>query len=264
MLSLMRFALPLTFGMYAPGGSQHAAAQTQGKPQTAASILAQVREATGGDGWEHVVELRTEGTVLFQGKTGTVASFDNLRTGANVDRVDLEGIGRVENHADMPVQNWEQDKAGDVLLTPGGKSSGDIDDLYVHRRGWWEPNFGGAAVILLPSQTDEGVTYDLLHFKVPGGSGFTLWISRSAHRIDRIVNGDSTTFFSDFRRTESGLTLPFREQKGVGKNAAVLTTTKLTALPQLDEADFKPPFHTDYVMRAIPGGFLPNERDGYV
>jgi Aspartyl protease len=159
----------------------------------------------------------------------------------------------------MPVQSWEQDKAGDVLLTPGGKSPEDIDDLYVHRHGWWDPNFGGATVMLLPSQTDEGVTSDPLQFKVPGGNGFTLWVNRYDHHIDRIVNGDSTTFFSDFRRTESGLTLPFREQKGLGKNAAVLTTTKLTALSQLNEADFKPPFHTDYAMPASGQVTVPAE-----
>lgn len=78
MLSLMRFALALTFGMYALGGSQYSATQTQGRPQTAASILAQVREATGGTAWEHVVELRTQGAVLFQGKNGTIKSSENV------------------------------------------------------------------------------------------------------------------------------------------------------------------------------------------
>jgi hypothetical protein len=61
--------------------------------------------------------------------------------------------------------------------------------------------------------TEDGVTYDLLQCRVTGGSGFTLWIDRTAHHIDRIASGDSATFFSVFRRTESGLTLPFRKQK---------------------------------------------------
>jgi len=259
MLILRRIALAFPLGMYALGGSQHTPAQTQGQKQIPASILAQVREATGGNAWENVAELRTEGTVLFQGKTGTVESFDDLRTGANVDRVELKGMGQVDHHADMPVQSWEQDKAGDVLLTPGGKSPGDIDDLYIHRHGWWEPNFGGAAVTLLPSQTDEGVIYDALEVRVPGGSGFTLWIDRSAHSIERIARGDSVTVFSDFRRTESGLVLPFREQKGKDKNAAVITARKVTALAQIDEADFKPPFHTDYDLPASRQVIVPAE-----
>ncbi len=246
----LHFALAVAFGMHGLGGSQTLAAQAQANAETAASLLAQAREATGGDAWEHVVELRREGTVVFQGKHGTVASFEDLRTGANVDQVDLEGLGRVDHHADMPLQNWEQDKAGDVLLTPGGKEPGDIDDLYIHRNGWWEPGFGGAPITLLPSRTEGGVTYDVLRCTVPGGAGFTLWIDRSAHTVDRIERGNSITAFSDFRRTASGITLPFREQKGMGKDAAVLTTTTATALSQLDEADFKPPFHMDYVMPA--------------
>jgi Aspartyl protease/PDZ domain len=250
MLWLMRGAQALTLGLVAFSGSRLLAAQTQSQLQTAASILAQVREATGGEAWERITELRREGTVLLDGKTGTITTFDNLRTGANADCVDLQGVGRVENHADMPAQDWEQDEAGDVLLTPGGKEPADIDDLYIHRNGWWEPGFGGATVTLLPPATEEGVTYDLLHFKLPGGNGFTLWIDRPGHYIDRIASGDSATLLSDFRRTQSGLTLPFRKQKGTGKNAVVFTTTKLLALPSIDEADFKPPFHTDYVMPA--------------
>jgi hypothetical protein len=170
MLWLILGTQVLTLGIVASGGSQPLAAQTQSQPQTPASILAQVREATGGEAWERIDELRTEGTVLVGGKTGTIATFENLRTGANADRVDLEGVGRVENHADMPGQNWEQDEAGDVLLTPGGKEPGDIDDLYIHRNGWWEASFGGATATLLPPATDEGVTYDLLRIKVPGGT----------------------------------------------------------------------------------------------
>lgn len=250
-------ALGFPLCMYVLGGSLIAPAQTQG--QTPVSILAQVREATGGNAWENVAELRTEGTVLLQDKTGTVESFDDLRTGANVDRVDLQGIGQVDHHADMPVQSWAQDKAGDVLLTPGGKSPGDIDDLYIHRHGWWEPHFGGATITLLPSQTDKAITYEALEVRVPGGNGFTLWIDRTAHSIARIVRGNSTTLFSDFRRTESGLILPFREQQGTDQKAAVITTTKVTALPRLDEADFKPPFHADYEMPASGQVTVPAE-----
>ena len=96
-------------------------------------------------------------------------TYENIRTGANVDRVELEGIGQVDYRANMPTQSWERDKAGDVLLKPGGKVPGDIDDFYIHRRGWWRPKFGDAVVTLLPRKSDQGVTYDALEFRVPGG-----------------------------------------------------------------------------------------------
>jgi hypothetical protein len=153
MLSLLRSAQALSLAV-ALGGSQ-SLAPPQNQPQTAASILAQVREATGGAAWEHVAELRTEGTVLIAGKTGTITTVDDLRTGTNADRVELQGLGRVENHADMPTSDWAQDDAGDVLLTPGGKESWDIDDLSfvqehhlvaalgAHYRGYNGKGFGG-------------------------------------------------------------------------------------------------------------------------
>jgi hypothetical protein len=220
-------------------------------------VLAQVRKATGGDAWKRVAELRAEGALLAGGKAGAFATRVDLRTGANADRVELPGVGRVENHAKMPAQDWEQDNGGDVMLTPSGKE--DIDDLYVHRNGWWEPNFGGAAVTLLPAATEGGVTFDLVQCRAPGGNGFTLWIDRSAHHIDRIASGDSATLFGDFRRVDSGLTLPFRKQKGAGSNAVVFTTTKLVVLRQLNQADFQPPFRADYAMPASGQVTVPAE-----
>jgi hypothetical protein len=218
-------------------------AQSHDDSSSAAAILAQVRHATGGDAWNHVAELRADGTALFDGKTaGTITTIDDLRTGANSVRIEIAGQ-RVRNYAESPTQDWEQDndwkpgEPGEVLLTPGGKKPGDIDDLYIHRNGWWQPGFGGATITLHSPATEDGVTYDRLGCKVPGGNGFTLWIDRSTHRIDRIVGGNSVTSFSDFRQTESGLTLPFREQHSNGKNVAVFTTTQLTALPHLNAAD---------------------------
>ena len=259
MLRFSRGAQALITGFFTVGVLQARPIEPPNGSQSAAAILAQVREATGGEAWNHLAEIRSEGAVVVGGKTGSLVFFEDLRTGANVDHVDLQGVGRVEDHADTPTQDWEQDSAGDVALSPGGKQPGDIDDLYIHRNGWWQPGFGGAAVTLLPPATADGGTYDLIACKVPGGHGFTLWIDRRAHHIARIASGESVTSFSDFRRTDSGLTLPFRKQKGTGKDAAVFTTTKVTALPQINEADFQPPFRTDYSMPASGQVTVPAE-----
>ena len=219
--------IPKPAGQYAAGGYD---------PPSA-------REATGGRNWDRVAELRRAATLRVGAKSGSLHTADDLRTGANEDGVEIDGA-EVEHHADMPVQSWEQNAAGDVLLTPGGKAAADIDDLYIHRNGWWQPGFGGAAVTMLPPIDADGMTYDRLGFQVPGGSGFALWIDRSTHFITRLVRGNSVSIFSDFRKAPGGLTLSYREQR----INFVITTTEVTALPEVDAADFQPPFRTDYTM----------------
>lgn len=232
----------------------------QAPVRSPASLLAEVREATGGDAWNRIAELHAEGTISFGDKTGTIVTADDLRTGANADRIYLPGGVRLENHLDGPAGDWEQDEGGDVRLSPSAKDRGEIDDLYIHRHGWWEPNFGGATIAAQPAQTLEGVTYDPLFCKVPGGgAGFTLWINRSSHHIDRIVGADgSATLFSDFHTVE-GLTLPFRKEKGSGDTRSVVLTTELTALRRLRAEDFAPPFHDDYTMPASGQVTVPAE-----
>jgi hypothetical protein len=234
-------------------------AQSQSEAQTAASILAQVREATGGEAWNHVAEFRAEGTMFLGGKEGTFQYTQDLLTGANVVRAQLPALDVKESHATEPAQDWEQDNFGYVKLTPGGKNAGEIDDLYISSSGWWRPNFGGASVSLLPQSTSNGSTCDLLQFKVPGGSRFTLWINRGTHYIERIANAESATYLSDYRRVEGGLVLPFRKQVGTTASTPVLITTKLTVLPEVNEADFQPPFSTDYTIPASGQVTVPAE-----
>ncbi|MGA7157417.1 MAG: aspartyl protease family protein [Acidobacteriaceae bacterium] len=258
MVRVFWVGLGIAFGVWVSGGMQASATQPEGGARRVATILAQVREATGGEAWARVAEIRTEGTLQVGGTMGTIAAVVDLRTGANADRVYMDG-NRLEAQADMPVEDWEQDDNGDVELTPGGKKPAEIDDLYIHRYGWWEPKFGGAAMTLLAPATESGVTYDVVQCKVPGGSGFALWIDRGEHHIDRIVSGGGVKRFSDFRKTEGGLTLPFEERKGTGAGAVVLHLASVRVLGRVDAVDFRAPFRTDYSMPASGEVTVPAE-----
>jgi hypothetical protein len=234
-------------------------AQSPSEAQTAAAVLAQVRQATGGEAWSHVAELRAEGTMLLGGKEGTFQYTQDLLTGANLVRAQVPDLDVKESHATEPAQDWEQDNFGYVKLMPGGKNAAEIDDLYIKSNGWWRPNFGGASVSLPPRSSSNGSAYDLLQFKVPGGDDFTLWINRDTHYIEHIANSESTTYLSDYRRVEGGLVLPFRKQVGTAASTPVLITTKLTVLPEVNKADFQPPFSTDYTMPASGQVTVPAE-----
>jgi hypothetical protein len=93
----------LTPGVFVFAGLQGLLAQPQNEPQRAVAILGQAREAAGGEAWNLVAELRAEGTVVVEGKIiGTIATIDDLRTGANADRVDLQDRGRVKTTPSCP------------------------------------------------------------------------------------------------------------------------------------------------------------------
>ncbi|MBW4040264.1 MAG: PDZ domain-containing protein [Acidobacteria bacterium] len=238
-------------------------AQTPDEQQSAALILTQVRQATGGDAWSRVAEIHTEGTVLFKGETGTFQDTQDLCSGADVQHIAIPAFHYIRGNATRPHEDWEQDYLGYVQLKPGGKDPSEIDDLYITSNGWWSPHFGGASVSLLQPATDNGKTYDLLQFKVPGGSGFTLWINRRAHQIDRIVSSGSTTYFGDYRKVKDGLVLPFEQKQETPNGVPVLTTTKLTIFHSVRTIDFQPPFLTDYTMPVSGQVTIPAE-DGLI
>src|SRR5260370_1438832 len=143
------------------------------------------------------------------------------------------------------MQNWHQDSAGDIQLSPPDDTV-SIDDRYLTSRGYWRPDFGGAAVTVLAPQTQGSVTWDLLQFKVPGGKGFTLWINRKTGLLERL-EGSITKQLSDYRSV-NGVLLPFIEKKPADNGEFTVTYTTRTLRKHLDSAAFAVPFRKDYQM----------------
>ena len=119
---------------------------------------------------------------------------------------------------------------------------------------------GSGTISLLPPATEDGVIYDLLQCRVPGGDGFTLWIDRSAHHIDRIVRGDSVTFFQRFS-PHGEWPHPTVSQSKRERARTPWSSPRRNSprCHKLNEADFKPPFHTDYTMPASKQVTVPAE-----
>ena len=212
---------------------------------SAAEILASVRRATGGDAWDQFGECESEGTITVAGKTGTLNYAEDLRTGANVARLNIPDLWVKQASGVAPNLNWRQDDAGDIRLLPSG-DPWQIDDLYLTSHGYWRPDFGGAAIKVLEPSLEMGATYDRLQIQVPGGHGFTLWINRATHLIERIA-GDSTKYLSDYRPVE-GVLLPFSDRRGKDGQEQVVAMVKRTLLKHVSEAAFAIPFHKDYEM----------------
>lgn len=201
----MEHLFALGLGLLAP---RPAPAQTY----SAADILAAARQASGGDAWDRVTQCDSEGHISVAGKTGSLRYVENLRTGANVSYVSIPELHVKQGNGVDSVRSWHQDDEGDIQLNPSG-NPWQLDDLYLTSHSYWKPKFGGALVNVLEPAVDRGAAYDRLEFSVPGGHGFTLWINRSTHLIERISN-ERTRYLSDFRKID-GVLLPF-SQKNVG------------------------------------------------
>ena len=212
---------------------------------SAAEILESVRQATGGDAWNQFIECKSEMQVTISGKTGTGIYVENLSSGAFAVRASIPELGIHQAYGVAADGIWRQDEDGYISLLPSGQWA--TDELYLKRHAYWQRNFGGATVRVIEPAAEKDVTFDRLGFQVPGGNGFTLWINRANHFIERVVAGPVTRYWSDYRRVE-GLLLPFSERGPSGDQEVVSTATKRTLLRTVEHADFAIPFQKDYEM----------------
>jgi len=228
----------------------------QTPPPSAEKILESVRRATGGDTWNQFIACKTEMQVTVSGKTGPGTSVENLSTGAFTMRAAIPELGVHQAYGVAADGIWRQDENGYISLLPAGQWA--TDELYLKRHAYWQANFGGAAVRVMEPATEKDGAFDRLEFRVPGGNGFTLWINRANHFIERIVAGPVTRYWSDYRSVE-GLMLPFTERGPSGDQEVVSTATRRTLLKTVDPADFTIPFQRDYEMPASGKATVPAE-----
>jgi hypothetical protein len=236
---MKRFAILLsTFAAVATAFSQTHA-------PSAHEILANVRVATGGSAWNRFSECDAEGEFRYAGKIGTYHAVANLGTGENIWRVQIPDAGVNQAHGASFTQSWKQDDAGDIQIQPGNDPS-QVDEFYFISHGYWRPDFGGATVKVLAPASEPEATWDRLQFHVPGGHGFSLWINRKTHLIDR-SDLESMRYLGDYRLVQ-GVLLPFLLHRGSGDQEQVITITRLTLLEHVDTNRFAIPFRKDYAM----------------
>jgi len=211
---------------------------------SALDILQHFYRATGGSAWQRFEECDSAGTVVVLQKTGTIRYLEDLHSGNRTD-IEISALDIKQANGTDPIQNWHQDSAGDIQLSPPNDPV-SIDDRYLTSRGYWRPGFGGAAVTILAPQTQDSVTWDLLQFKIPSGKGFTLWINRKTGLLER-VEGSITKQLSDYRSV-NGVLLPFMEKKPADIGELTLAYSTRTLRDHLNNAAFAVPFRKDYEM----------------
>lgn len=186
------------------------AAAISAKACDATSVLAEMREASGGDRWKGVAELSAAGQIDDAGSTGTFVVARDVETGRSRWAESLP-VGRVIYIYDGHTK-WEVDDSGGVhaLDAPDSKARA-ITDAYIDRNGFWSS--AAAVKTTCSASSDASRTFDVVRMTPPGGESADIWIDRATHLIDRKVEQWPTTTmvetYADYRRTD-GVVVPYR------------------------------------------------------
>jgi hypothetical protein len=174
------------------------------------AVLSQARIAQGGDAWDDLRTLRTQGVLRTTAMQGRFESLDDARSGRHRDRYDL-GELRGENGFDGK-RVWTRDPLGATRIeTASAPRAAAINEAWRRSHSYWTAYRRGA-MRCMGRRDEAGGTFYVIRVQPRGGSEFEMWVDRSTGLFDRIVERIGaetlTTWFSDYRDVQ-GLRLPF-------------------------------------------------------
>jgi hypothetical protein len=210
-----------------------------------AGVLAQAKEAAGGQAWDGVRTLHIRARIATSGLAGPAESWDDVLTGRFLDTYTLGPVSGAEGYDGKTA--WSQDASGQTQTNDSGDArEGMADEAYRRSRSYWYPGRRPGTVQDAGERTDGGRSFHVLTLQPTGGRPFEMWIDAATFRIDRTVEktaGDTrTTFFSDYRKV-NGLEFAFAERttNGEAKYDQSVTLESVEVNTPLDEARFRRP-----------------------
>ncbi|HZV78190.1 MAG TPA: aspartyl protease family protein [Candidatus Binatus sp.] len=231
-------------------------AASQAAAATADDVLNHALTAVGGvAALNRVNALHTRGTISITGVKGTFEQWSDAKTNtfANYANAGVFSGGGGWDGTD----SWNQDASGFVWVDGGAAGRYEaIQAAYVTNVNFLRPARRGT-VRLMPSETDKGVTYDVIEATPPNGLPFTIWINAKTHlparNISTIGTETTTTTFDDYRSV-SGIKIPYHlhQTTDTGNDVDGMTTSVQVDPPDIAARLTKPVAHlTDY---AVDGG----------
>jgi hypothetical protein len=183
-----------------------------------ADILAADKAASGGAAWDGKATLKAQYDYAGQGMTGKVTSLDDLSRGYWVDDVAV-GPATQANGFDG-AHAWQKDASGAVTNQDGGEQRQlAVNEGYRRANMWWQPGFGGAAIVENGEKSDGGTTYEVLTVTPKDGKDFDAWFDAKTHLLARVVEKQgpqlSTTVYSDYRAVD-GVELSYKQTVNIG------------------------------------------------
>lgn len=230
----------------------------------AAAVLAQMRDAGGGPAWTGAAEIFEHGAMKENGFTGQTTQGEDLRTGFYAFKADFPAANARIGSGVHGDEIWTLNQQGDLAVHAGaGDDSGAVTDTYLYRRGYWRAGFDGAAVVMDPPASDEGVAFERVRITPARGDAVVLWINASTHLLDREQRGDGALRYSDYREVR-GLKLPFSIRHTTKDHEDyAIDLDRIEVKDTVDEADVAIGFYRDFEMPASGVVTVPTE-DGTI
>jgi hypothetical protein len=167
-----------------------------------AKVLDGARAANAGGHWDRRGEITLTYAYKGQGLVGVATSRFDAHSGAFVDSQNL-GIVSGANGFDGKAA-WMQDLSGAVTPQAGGDTVElSVNEAYRDANLWWRPDFGGARIEGVRTETVGDVSYDVLRVTPVGGKPFDAWFDAKTHLLARTIEIQGpqtiTTFYNNYR-----------------------------------------------------------------
>ncbi len=203
------------------------AASVSAQAADPAAILAQAKQASGGDAWNGVRSLYIRVHTFADGLSGTQDEWDDVQTGRYVVRSERPTEATASGFDGVSL--WTQTRGGySYVLGDEDARQGAINQAYQTCRGYWFSERGSATLASAGTQREGGRIYDVISITPQAGRPFSVWVDQATHLIDRFVEqqGEDVQIIRllDYRSVAGGIKLPFAVRVGDGD-------------PQWDEVD---------------------------
>jgi len=217
-------------------------------PADPRALFAAMREASGGERWGQVGEIRVQAALTEGGLHGTRRSYRDTHRGRYVTQSDV-GVNQGSTGFDGK-ETWMQDEKGlvTVLDAATAASRQAATDAYLARNGWFSPaSQDPATMAYLGERREDGRLFQRVRVTPAHGDPAEAWIDANTHLLARLSRrGDdghtNTTYYADYRLVD-GLRLPFseRESNGEASYDSTRVTRHVDVLAQAVDTDFVQP-----------------------
>lgn len=211
-------------------------------PDKAASLVRELKEASGGAALDRPDGFHESGTLTRDGSAGVYEYWGDLRTLRSLGSHTIAGqtsIGGFDGR-----QAWSVDSNGKVLIdaSPKGLRAARLG-AYVSIGGYFYPDRFPAAFSYQGRRRHAGLTYDVIAVTPKDGDTAELWLDAKTHRLMRIsAEADGVKTSGDILRYQviDGTWIGFALRQNEGPHQITQQLTRYVYGP-VDAARFSPP-----------------------